>query len=223
MQAARCLLRRFYRVGTGMRMTIADPRPVLGRDYYAVNLGTGILRRSRRFLREAGALIVRCLQQAGTPANGIGRVGDHRGAPPTGRVERGQASGETPSTRRRALHGRRGTSRWHARPQSQPVRSYTDCAAADRSERNQPSDPAIARLLRQQACRIAHSADPVDALAAVIDLVIDSDADPYHLIGVLAEGAVQTLTHRIPSERRRVTAMALVQLMLDRLQFGRME
>ena len=121
------------------------------------------------------------------------------------------------------MHGRGGTPRRHARPQSQPCRSNAECPAAGRSERNQPSDPPIARLLRQHALRIAHSADPVDALAGVIDLVIDSDADPYHLIGVLAEGAVQTLTHRIPSERRRVTAMALVQLMLDRLQFGRME
>jgi hypothetical protein len=206
-----------------MRMTIADPRPVLGRDHYAVTRGTGILRRSRQFLREAGALIVRCLQQAGTPATGIGRIGDHRGPPRTGRAEPGWASGETPRARRRAMRGRGGTPRRHARPQSQSGRSYAERPAADSSGWNQPSDPPIARLLRQHAFRIAHSADPVDALAGVIDLVIDSDADPYHLIGVLAEGAVQTLAHRISSERRRDTAMALVQLMLDRLQFGRME
>jgi hypothetical protein len=121
------------------------------------------------------------------------------------------------------MHGRGGTPRWHARPQSQSGRSNAGRPAADSSGRNQPSDPSVARLLRQHAIRIAHSADPVDALAGVIDLVIDSDADPYHLIGVLAEGAIQTLTHRISSERRRDTAMALVQLMLDRLQFGRME
>jgi hypothetical protein len=77
--------------------------------------------------------------------------------------------------------------------------------------------------LHQNAFRIAQSADPVDALAGVIDLVIDSDADPYHLIGVLAEGALQTLTYRIPDERRRNTAMALMQLMRDRLQFARAE
>jgi hypothetical protein len=77
--------------------------------------------------------------------------------------------------------------------------------------------------MRHHAFQIAHSADPVDALAGVIDRVIDSHADPYHLIGVLAEGAIQTVNQRIPSERRRDTGMALVQLMLDRLQFGRME
>ena len=173
-------------------MTIADPGPVLGRGHYAVARGAGILRRSRQFLREAGALIVRCLQQAGTPANDIGRIGDHRASSRTGRAEPERVSGETPRARRRTMHGRGGTPRWHARPQSQSGRSNAGRPAADSSGRNQPSDPSVARLLRQHAIRIAHSADPVDALAGVIDLVIDSDADPYHLIGVLAEGAIQT-------------------------------
>jgi hypothetical protein len=123
--------------------------------------------------------------------------------------------------RRFASRGHGRTSRWHARQQAQP--RLEGRAAADSFTRDQASDATIAQLLRQHAFRIAQSGDPVDALAGVIDLVIGSDADPYHLIGVLAEGALQTLAHRISSERRRDTAMALLQLMHDRLQFARTE
>jgi hypothetical protein len=206
-----------------MRMMKPDWRPVFGDKSRTLARSPGILQRSRRILREAGALIVRCLQRVGAPGARASRNGDHRSVRRAYGGERRRARGATPPTRRWATHGREATPSWQAKAQSQFGRRGSERPAANGFPRGQPSEAAVAELLRQHAFRIAHSADPVDALAGVIDLVIDSNADPYHLIGVLAEGAVQTLSRRISSERRRDTAMALVQLMLDRLQFGRMD
>ena len=119
------------------------------------------------------------------------------------------------------LRGRR--MRGQSARRVQPVRPTAVPPVASNAPQGRLSDATMAQLLRQHAFRIANSADPVDAIAGVIDLVIDSDADPYHLIGVLAEGALQTLTHRIPRERQRDTAIALTRLVHDRLQFARAE
>jgi hypothetical protein len=175
----------------------------------------GILRRSREILREAGALIIRCLRHVRAPG---GRTFDPRAPRQVGgamRRDLGVAGRYGATLRRRRMHGQTAK-------RIQPGRfAATPVAGGARHDR--PSDATIAQLLRQHAFRIANSADPVDALAGVIDLVIDSGADPYHLIGVLTEGALQTLTHRIPPERQRNTAMALAELLNDRLQFARTE
>jgi hypothetical protein len=111
------------------------------------------------------------------------------------------------------MRARRDPAYANPRRQSHPPQK----ASGDR----ELTQATIAGLLRQHAFRIAHSDDPLDALAHVIKAVIASDADPYHLIGVLAEGTVETITRRIPGEQRRETTMALLQLILDRLQPGR--
>jgi hypothetical protein len=77
-------------------------------------------------------------------------------------------------------------------------------------------------ILDDLICRIEKTAasrpDPVQTGATVIRLIGDRGADPYLLIGVLAEGAIHTLVKHIPSERRPDTAEALVKIVTDRLK-----
>jgi len=70
--------------------------------------------------------------------------------------------------------------------------------------------------LAEQAA--ANEADPVKALAAIIRIIAEGDADPYLVMGVLVEGAVHTLATRIPAVRLDDTAAALSQLLEDRLK-----
>jgi hypothetical protein len=60
--------------------------------------------------------------------------------------------------------------------------------------------------------------DPMKALVNHIKTMIESDADPGVLMGVLAEAAIQTFALRIPAERRQETADAMMQLMAVRLR-----
>lgn len=60
--------------------------------------------------------------------------------------------------------------------------------------------------------------DRVATLVDQIKLATKSNADPYLLIGALAEGAVQALIQRIPAERQPDTSAALVQIIMDRLR-----
>ncbi len=43
-------------------------------------------------------------------------------------------------------------------------------------------------------------------------------ADPYAVLGVLIEGAVQTIVQQIPAEQQAETAETLVRLLKERLQ-----
>jgi hypothetical protein len=70
--------------------------------------------------------------------------------------------------------------------------------------------------LAEQAA--ADEPDHVRALADIIKTVSEGDADPYLIMGVLVEGAVHTLRGRIPDERREDTALAVLQLLTDRLR-----
>lgn len=56
------------------------------------------------------------------------------------------------------------------------------------------------------------------ALVDQIKWVSRSDADPYILMGVLAEGAIQVLARRIPVECRQDAAEAMTQLIAGRLR-----
>ena len=62
-------------------------------------------------------------------------------------------------------------------------------------------------------------ADPIPAriLAQTISMACPGGADPYAVLGVLIEGAVQTLVEHIPKERRAEVAAALKQLLEERL------
>lgn len=45
--------------------------------------------------------------------------------------------------------------------------------------------------------------------------------DPYAVLGVLVEGAVQTVVRQIPTERQAEAAETLVQLLKERLKAHR--
>ena len=54
-------------------------------------------------------------------------------------------------------------------------------------------------------------------LAQTITMTGAIEADPYAVLGVLVEGAVQTIVQQIPAEQQKETAEALVQLLKERL------
>jgi hypothetical protein len=87
-------------------------------------------------------------------------------------------------------------------------------AACPSSVKDQSELDKLIQLAERAA---ADEPDPVRALADIIKVVAESDADPYVVIGVLVEGAVHALDSRIPEERKEDTAGALVQLIADRL------
>ena len=87
-------------------------------------------------------------------------------------------------------------------------------AACPSSVKDQSELDKLIQLAERAA---ADEPDPVRALADIIEVVAESDADPYVVIGVLVEGAVHALDSRIPEERKEDTAGALVQLIADRL------
>ena len=71
----------------------------------------------------------------------------------------------------------------------------------------------IALLAEQAAGTVA---DPTATLADAIQAAIASDADPYVLLGVLAEGTVQTLATNIPDARRWVALQGFLQIIGSR-------
>jgi hypothetical protein len=54
-------------------------------------------------------------------------------------------------------------------------------------------------------------------LAQTIGMTSAIGADPYAVLGVLIEGAVQTIVQQIPAEQQRETAATLVRLLQERL------
>lgn len=78
--------------------------------------------------------------------------------------------------------------------------------------------PAIHDLVRRVEQAAASRPDPVQLVATVIRLIGDRGADPYLLIGVLMEGAVNTLVKHVPADRQTDTAEALAKLLTDRMK-----
>jgi hypothetical protein len=74
-------------------------------------------------------------------------------------------------------------------------------------------------LLADQAA--ATVADPASVLSEVIKAVVDSEADPYIVLGVLAEGAAWTLAERFPDERQAVALQGFLQIIGNRVQAKR--
>ena len=60
--------------------------------------------------------------------------------------------------------------------------------------------------------------DPVRSLVNTIRTTAAGNADPYLVMGTLVEGTVHTLCARIPNERLKETAQAVMQLLKDRLR-----
>jgi hypothetical protein len=76
----------------------------------------------------------------------------------------------------------------------------------------------VDELIRRVKRVAADRPDPVHILAQMISIVGESDADPYAVLGVLAEGAVHTIAQYLPAERQAETAVMLLELLQDRLK-----
>ena len=72
-------------------------------------------------------------------------------------------------------------------------------------------------LVRETEAAAANHADPIAVLVTVLRAVIQSDADPYLLSGVLLEGVATTIATRLPPERQGEMSVATVRLLRDRL------
>ena len=81
---------------------------------------------------------------------------------------------------------------------------------------DQPS-PAIEALIRRVQRIVASRPDPMFILAQTIGMTSAIGADPYAVLGVLVEGAVQTIAGQIPAERQMEAAAELLQLLKERL------
>ena len=77
---------------------------------------------------------------------------------------------------------------------------------------------AVDDLIRQAEEAAAAKPDHFRLVAELIKLIGDGGADPYLLIGVLLEGAVQTLANHIPPERQRETKEQLGRILAERLK-----
>lgn len=75
----------------------------------------------------------------------------------------------------------------------------------------------VRKLSRQAAQAAAQAPDPLADLSAVIKLALQSETDPYVMLGVLVEGMTQTLVTRIPPERHRSTLAATLVTLRQRL------
>jgi hypothetical protein len=73
-------------------------------------------------------------------------------------------------------------------------------------------------LIEQAEQAAAATPDPTNLLAHVIRLTVDTDADPYLILGVLVEGVAHTLAMRIPDERRSEIAGEVSRLLVERLK-----
>jgi hypothetical protein len=77
--------------------------------------------------------------------------------------------------------------------------------------------PAVEALIRRIQRVAASRPDPLHILAQTISMTSAIDADPYAVLGVLVEGAVQTIVQQIPTEQQTETAATLVRLLRERL------
>jgi hypothetical protein len=80
--------------------------------------------------------------------------------------------------------------------------------------------PAIDVLIRRVQRVAASRPDPLYVLAETINMAGTIGMDPYAVLGVLVEGAVQTIIHHIPPERQAETVGALIVLLKERLEAG---
>jgi hypothetical protein len=77
--------------------------------------------------------------------------------------------------------------------------------------------PAVEALIRRVQRIAASRPDPMHILAQTISMTGAIGADPYAVLGVLVEGAVQTIVEQIPEQQRSETAATLVRLLKERL------
>jgi hypothetical protein len=79
------------------------------------------------------------------------------------------------------------------------------------------SFPAVQALVRRVQRVAANRPDPAHIHAQTISITGTIGMDPHVVLGILVEGAVQTLIRQIPAERQAETAAMLVELLKERL------
>jgi hypothetical protein len=77
--------------------------------------------------------------------------------------------------------------------------------------------PAVEALIRRVQRIAAGRPDPMHILAQTIGMTGAIGADPYAVLGVLVEGAVETIVQQIPKEHQAETAATLLLLLKERL------
>ena len=77
-------------------------------------------------------------------------------------------------------------------------------------------DDEIQRLVSLADEAAAKTADAPAEVADVVAAAILRSADPWLLIGVLAEGIVQTINGGIPLERRQECVVAVIAVLIER-------
>jgi hypothetical protein len=80
------------------------------------------------------------------------------------------------------------------------------------------SYPAVEVLIRRVQRVAASRPDPLHVLAATISMTSTIGMDPYAVLGILIEGAVQTVARQIPPERQAQASAELIALMHERLK-----
>src|SRR5471030_1838088 len=80
--------------------------------------------------------------------------------------------------------------------------------------------PAVEALIRRVQRVAAGRPDPLHILAQTIGMTPAIGADPYAVLGVLVEGAVQIIVQQIPAEHQAETAATLIRLLKERLRAG---
>jgi hypothetical protein len=83
--------------------------------------------------------------------------------------------------------------------------------------RKRRNSRAVQKLSSQAAQAAAQVPDKLADLTAAIKEALQSDADPYVMLGVLLEGMTQTLITRIPPGRHQGTLSAALVLLRQRL------
>lgn len=83
--------------------------------------------------------------------------------------------------------------------------------------RKRPNAGAVRRLSSQAAQAAAQAPDQLAVLSVAIKAALQSEADPYVMLGVLLEGMTQTLITRVPPERHLGTLTAALVLLRQRL------
>jgi len=81
--------------------------------------------------------------------------------------------------------------------------------------------PAVDALIRDVERAAAKEPDLIGATSAIIKFAIDSDADPYLLVGALVEAVAVTIAQKVPAERQRKVAADTLRMMLARLKANR--
>ena len=81
---------------------------------------------------------------------------------------------------------------------------------------------AVNSLIHAAETAAADHLDPLLVVNLLLKLTIDSEADPYLLIGELIEAISVAVARRIPAEKQGDVAVEAVRLLRDRLRAHRL-